>query len=60
MNTVTITLPDERFVQLKEVAHRLGVAPEDLARASVEDLLTFPDEMFRRILDHILKKNAEL
>jgi hypothetical protein len=60
MNTITITLPDERWTQLRETATRLGVAPEELARASVEDLLTLPDELFRRILENVLKKNAEL
>jgi hypothetical protein len=60
MNTITITLPDDRFVQLKETADRLGVAPEDLVRAGIEDMLTFPDEMFRRALDNLLRKNEEL
>jgi predicted transcriptional regulator len=60
MGTVTITLSDERLAQLKETARRLGVTPEDLARASVEDLLRLPDETFRRTLDRILDKNADL
>lgn len=60
MNTITINLPDERFVQLKEAAGRLGVSPEELARASIEDMLMLPDEIFRRTLDNLLKKNAEL
>jgi hypothetical protein len=60
MNTITITLPEDRFAQLRETAGRLGLAPEELARASIEDLLTLPDEMFRRILENVLKKNAEL
>ncbi|MDP2981835.1 MAG: DNA-binding protein [Candidatus Latescibacter sp.] len=60
MNTITINLPDERFVQLKEAAGRLGVAPEELARASIEDMLMLPDEIFSRTLDNLLKKNAEL
>ena len=60
MNTITITLPDDRWNQLRETASRLGVAPEELARASVEDLLALPDEIFQRILENLLKKNAEL
>jgi hypothetical protein len=60
MNTITITLPNDRFVQLKEAAGRLGVAPEELARAGVEDFLTFPDEIFRCALDNLLRKNKEL
>jgi hypothetical protein len=60
MSTLTITLPDDRFVQLKEAATRLGVAPEELARASVEDLLSRPDTAFQRVLERVLRKNAEL
>ena len=60
MNTITIMLPDDRFVQLKEAADRLGISPEELARASIEDLLTLPDEMFQRVLENLPKKNAEL
>jgi hypothetical protein len=60
MNTITITLPDDRLVQLKEKASRLGVAPEELARAGIEDMLTFPDEIFRHVLENLLHKNKEL
>lgn len=60
MNTITITLPDDKWAQLIETANQLGVAPEELARASVEDLLTMPEAMLRRVLENVLKKNAEL
>jgi hypothetical protein len=60
MNTITIALPDDHIARLRETASRLGIAPEELARASIEDLLTLPDEIFRRVLESMLKKNAEL
>ena len=60
MNTITITLPEDRFGRLKELAMRLGVAPEDLARAGIEDLLTRPDDIFRQALDNVLNKNTDL
>lgn len=60
MNTITITLPDDRLVRLKEKAGQLGIAPEDLARAGIEDLLSFPDEIFRHALENLLKRNEEL
>ena len=60
MTTITITLPDDRLQQLKEIASRFQVAPEELVRASVEELLARPDEEFQRVLDYVLKKNAEL
>jgi hypothetical protein len=60
MNTITITLPEDRFGRLKELAMRFGVAPEDLARAGIEDLLTRPDDAFRQALDNLLNKNTDL
>ena len=60
MNTITITLPEDRFGRLKELATRFGVAPEDLARAGIEDLLTRPDDTFRQALDNLLHKNTDL
>lgn len=59
MDTITLTLPGDCLSKLKEMARRLGVAPEDLVRISVEELLSQPEEDFRRAVDHVLKKNAE-
>ncbi|MBI3761610.1 MAG: DNA-binding protein [Chloroflexi bacterium] len=60
MTTITISLPDDRLRKLKEIATRFSVAPEELVRASVEELLARPEEEFRRALEHVLNKNAEL
>jgi predicted transcriptional regulator len=60
MTTITITLTDERLEKLKEIAMRFQVAPEELVRVSVEEPLTRPEEDFRRALDYVLNKNAEL
>jgi hypothetical protein len=60
MHTITLTLPDDRLLKLREIAQRLGVAPEELVRASVEELLDRPEEAFERVVDYILKKNVEL
>jgi predicted transcriptional regulator len=60
MTKITINLPDDQLQQLKEIATRFRVAPEELVRASVEDMLTRPEEEFRRALDYVLHKNAEL
>jgi len=59
MHTITITLPDDRMLKLKETATQLQVSPEELVRVSIEELLTRPQESFQRALD-VLKKNAEL
>ena len=60
MTAITITLADDHLSKLKETASRLGVTPEDLVRASVEELVTRPEQAFQQIIDYVLEKNAEL
>jgi predicted transcriptional regulator len=60
MTTFTITLPDERVKELKQIAERFRVAPEELVRASLEDLLTRPLDEFQKALERVLSKNADL
>jgi branched-subunit amino acid aminotransferase/4-amino-4-deoxychorismate lyase len=60
MATLIITLPDEHLQRLKEVANRLNITPEELARVGVEELLARPGENFQNALDYVLKKNEEL
>ncbi|MGE5306728.1 MAG: DNA-binding protein [Alphaproteobacteria bacterium] len=60
MSTLTITLSDDRFAKLREIAERFSIKPEDLARVSIEELLTRPEEAFQKAADYILHKNAEL
>jgi hypothetical protein len=60
ITTLTISLPEGRLQQLKEQAARFRIAPEELVCASIEELLTRPDEEFQRALTYVLTKNAEL
>jgi len=60
MNAITITLPNERLMKLREIAARFGVTPEELVRLSVEELLTRPDQAFEDAVSHVLGKNKEL
>jgi hypothetical protein len=60
MSTITVVLPDDRLIQLRELATRLGIAPEDLARAGIEDLLNHADEAFQQAVEKVLSKNADL
>ena len=60
MSTVTITLSDEQYSRLRELAVGLKTTPEELARVGVEDLLARPDEDFDRAATYVLNKNAEL
>ncbi len=60
MNTITISLSNDDLAKLRELASRLGINPEELARMSIEELLTQPEGEFQRAVDFVLKKNAEL
>jgi predicted transcriptional regulator len=60
MSSITINLPDEHLLKLREIADRLRVSPEELARMSIEELIAQPEESFERAADYVLKKNAEL
>jgi predicted transcriptional regulator len=60
MTSITITLPDDVMAKLRGLAERHSVAPEDLVRASVEELVASPEESFQEALDYVLKKNKEL
>ncbi|MBI3962432.1 MAG: DNA-binding protein [Deinococcus sp.] len=60
MTSITVPLPDQRLLELQKTAARLGVAPEDLVRASIEELLTRPDEAFMQAMELVVKKNAKL
>ena len=60
MTSFTITLTDERVKKLREIAEHFRVAPEELVRASLEDLLTRPQDDFQSALERVLKKNTDL
>lgn len=60
MTHLTIPLPDEQVKKLRELAEHFGLAPEEIARITIEEMLTQPNESFRRALDHVLAKNEEL
>lgn len=60
MNAVTILLSDERLEKLQQIAACLHVTPEELVRVSIEELISRPEEEFRRALEYVLQKNTEL
>jgi len=60
MTSITISLPEDRLAKLREIAARLNVTPEDLARVGIEELLTQPDETFKQAAEYVLRKNSEL
>jgi hypothetical protein len=57
---LALKLPPAQAEKLQREAERLGVSPEDLARAALTDLLATPDPEFREAASRILAKNQEL
>ena len=60
MTNITISISDDRMQKLREKASRFQVAPEELVRVSLEDLLARPEKDFQQALEYVLNKNAEL
>ncbi len=60
MAEIRIPLADDQMAQLREVAERYGIAPEEIARLSLEDLLSRSDESIQAQIDHVIEKNKEL
>ena len=57
---LTIDLSPAQAERLRHEAERLGLAPEDLARAALADLLATRDDDFNAAAERVLRKNAEL
>ena len=60
MTEFTISLQEDKAEALRRAASRLGLSPEDLARAGLEDLLARPDEAVDHAIDLVIAKNREL
>ena len=60
MTNLTVSISDDRFARLEEVAKHLRVTPEELVAASIEDLLAQPEDSFQAAVEYVLAKNAEL
>ncbi len=57
---LAIELSPAEAERLHREAERLGIAPEDLARAALADLLAVPDDAFKTAAERVLRKNEEL
>jgi hypothetical protein len=57
---LAIELPATQADKLRAEAERLGLAPEELARAALSDLLSTPDSEFQNVVRRIVTKNKDL
>jgi hypothetical protein len=60
VETITITVGDERLSRLKEIASDYKVTVEELVRLSIDNLLLQPEPVLERAMEYILEKNREL
>jgi hypothetical protein len=57
---LAIELSPAEAERLHREAERLGIAPEDLARAALADLLATRDDDFNTAAERVLRKNEDL
>ena len=57
---LAIELPPAQADKLRAEAERLGLAPEELARAALSDLLSTPDPEFQDVARRVVTKNRDL
>lgn len=57
---LSVDLTPAQAERLRLEAERLGLAPEDLARAAIVELLDRPGDDFTAAAERVLKKNEEL
>ncbi len=60
VETITITVTNDRLSKLRDVASDFNVTIEELIRLSIEDLLSQPEAAFQRAMEYTLDKNREL
>ena len=57
---LAIELPPAQADKLRAEAERLGLAPEELARAALSDLLSTADAAFQDVARRVVAKNRDL
>jgi len=60
MTTMTLQIDDAKADELRRKAQRLGLEPEQLLTASVDDLIAQPNADFDQAAKRVLSKNREL
>jgi hypothetical protein len=60
METITVTVANDRLSKLKEIASEFNVTLEELVRLSIENLLLQPEAVFQQAMEYTLDKNREL
>jgi antitoxin FitA len=57
---IAFELPENESIHLTDTAHRLGIEPEELAKAALSDFLNQEKNDFLEAAQYVLDKNHEL
>lgn len=60
MNTISVSLTDEKFLELENRARQLNLSIGELLVATAREMVSRPDEEFKRAMKFVLEKNKEL
>ncbi len=60
MTTMTLQIDDGKASELRRKAQRMGLEPEQLLAASLDNLIGQPDADFDEAVRRVLSKNDEL
>ena len=60
MSEITISIGEDQLQALSELADRLGLSVEALAKVGLEDMLGQPDDALKQAFDRVLLKNRDL
>lgn len=60
MESITIQLTKKEYENLQKLATKYRLSVAELARLSLEDFLSAPDEETHHAMQYILEKNTEL
>jgi hypothetical protein len=60
MNTITLTISDERLLKLQEIANQLNLSIEELFVIGIENLLAQPQASWQNSTQYILNQNSEI
>jgi len=60
MTRIIIEIDDNKAALLKEKARKFGLLPDQFVTASIEDLISQPEEEFETAMRRVLSKNQKL
>lgn len=60
MTTITVELDDSKAALLREKANKYGLQLDQFVTASIEDIVTQPEQEFEKAAQRVLSKNKDL